>query len=456
MGNVCIDRVVTLPKYLANRFNELGLSGSVRDKALKFLRILIKKSKEMDDGDMFYPVQISSSYLKKVFGYRYALFLNKLIESNIIGTTGKYSKFRGVCKSYFLVYEDFIDDDELSNIIQNCKGCDFNEELIRMNIIEEFVYTDFVKDDCSDTYHAFANFFENTTFNYHSLMEKVACRVSEISIDEFETDSSIKNKSVPVKYEEGMIWRRTEDVISDANSNDKSLIKDKNKYLIMRKDDFISRKKKSMFLAHVECLNRLYRGYYYCSRNSTNGRLDTNFTSMPSYLYEAYLKDNDMVELDLSCSQMAMIQLICDLDTDDYKMFVELVSKGDLYSFIKEELGLDSRKKAKHLCFSVLFSSHNNHNSDIVKFKKLFPSLMSWISDYKKENGSNMFSVALQRKESEMFVDNISKILTERKIIHFTKHDSISTLRVNKDKVLKIMKDCFDKFEFKCKIVEKN
>jgi len=66
-----------------------------------------------------------------------------------------------------------------------------------------------------------------------------------------------------------------------------------------------------------------------------------------------------------------------------------------------------------------------------------------------------MFAISLQKKEAELFIDNISIPLYKKKIKHFTKHDSISVNRKYKDKVLKAMEKCFEKYNFKCKINEK-
>ena len=57
--------------------------------------------------------------------------------------------------------------------------------------------------------------------------------------------------------------------------------------------------------------------------------------------------------------------------------------------------------------------------------KELFPNVINYISDYKRENGDSEFAIMLQLKESEIFIDDIWMTLKEDGFFALTKHDSI-------------------------------
>ena len=81
-------------------------------------------------------------------------------------------------------------------------------------------------------------------------------------------------------------------------------------------------------------------------------------------------------------------------------------------------------------------------------FKILFPNLLDWINDFKSKNGYENFSIMLQKKESEIFIDGIFKKLIKAKIYSLTKHDSIICKSNDCEKVKEIIKNYFNKIKF--------
>ncbi len=70
----------------------------------------------------------------------------------------------------------------------------------------------------------------------------------------------------------------------------------------------------------------------------------------------------------------------------------------------------------------------------------MYPTIYNIIHKLKSER-HNKFALCLQRIESEMFIQRISKRLVENGIIPFTIHDSIIVLAKDKEKAISIMKE---------------
>jgi len=126
----------------------------------------------------------------------------------------------------------------------------------------------------------------------------------------------------------------------------------------------------------------------------------------------------------------------------DLHIYFEKVQNGSLYYLIQEELKtqlgkeISDYRELKGVIFTILFSSNRtgyisekgkNKTEYIKLFKKLFPSVYSHFYAI-KVNEHNLLSTMLQRLESYIFIDTISKKIIEEKasLPFFTIHDSIA------------------------------
>lgn len=213
-------------------------------------------------------------------------------------------------------------------------------------------------------------------------------------------------------------------------------------------------------MTYNDAVLAIERGNLRAGRNKTNNRLDTNITNLCSLLTDEIANQNNLVQIDLSNSQFAILSYILQyiMDTDDYKRFKELSVIGGLYEFVQENLGLESRKEAKNAMFEILFSKRRNNTKSKSKLKKLFPTVIEWVDNYKKENGDDNFSIMLQKKESEIFIDMILNCIIKKKIFALTKHDSLIVKESDKEKVLELISDYFKLigFEYNLKITMPN
>ena len=72
----------------------------------------------------------------------------------------------------------------------------------------------------------------------------------------------------------------------------------------------------------------------------------------------------------------------------------------------------------------------------------MYPTIHSIIYNLKRQR-HNKFALCLQRIESDIFIQKISKKLIEAGIVPFTIHDSVIVLDSEKDRALEIMKQVY-------------
>lgn len=437
-------RTVALNIGLANELDKLNLKGLERNQAFKFIRLLTKRSKELyDNNDSYNVVEIPSKYLLKVFGGKFNKMMDKLVEAKIILRTDSYSTKTNKCKKYQL--------NNIFNIYYNYSINDINyTKYSNMFTLfsKEYEYTELLSSEASILTENFRETASLIYLDFNKLSNSIFEKVNNLSIKDFKTNEQIIEEGICFgDPSEKSSWRKKSKILKEIEGTENMLIKDGKKFEVTDEKAFIDKKKQHILESHFGIIRKLERGEYFASRNTTNNRLDTNFTSMPSYLLEVIKKDNNLVEIDLCNSQFAIFTLICDLQTEDYLKFKEVVLNCDLYEYIQEELGLKDRDEAKQLCFTVLFSDYRNPNPYIKKFKELFPSVIEWINKFKKENGSNKFSITLQKKEAEIFIDNIYEKLKD-KYFMITKHDSIICRKESKTEVTNKIQEYFNEIGF--------
>lgn len=213
----------------------------------------------------------------------------------------------------------------------------------------------------------------------------------------------------------------------------------------MKADSYIESKRMAVFFAYNLSLESLIKEAYRAKRNTTNYRLDTNLTNMGSELVDDICRQNNLVQIDLKNSQFAILSLVLSnyIDKEDFELFALLSGRGWLYEYIAKELSLESRKRGKLSMFEIMFGKRKSDSLMKQRVTQLFPSVVEWIDDYKKEYGDDKFSVMLQNEESKIFIDNIYKVIKMQKMFCLTKHDSVIVNIRDREAVLKIIEDYF-------------
>jgi len=453
--NICL-----VPEDLGNDILSIGFSKIRLNQAIKLINFL-KRSSSKATGLPCCEVMVPSSYLEKMFSSKYPEIINPLVEKGIVFRNNSYSAGNGKSKKYNLsskYFEDFAEK-SISNIkgnIGDIIGVDgsskrgmilsYKSHLFFEGSVDEKI-TDNVKRN-----------LKSLKIDVKNLQKKATELVASIRIESLILDEQIEDTHFLVRrlVDNSIIshWIKRDKALEISKNLGVSLIKDGSRFYIMSVDTYLSMKRNWKNFSYHESIHKLSKGVFLASRNDTNGRLDSNITNMSSELLDIILEDNSLVQVDLSNSQLAILanQLPKNLNSSETVEFKERAINGILYEFIQEGLGLSSRKEAKQTTFEVLFSSYKNKSSRIDGMHEVFPELMSFINNYKIDNGSNQFAIWLQKYESNLFIDGVLKTLYRKRIFALTKHDSVICKRQDLQKVLDVISDVFSKNNFKGKL----
>lgn len=443
---------ITLPIELNNKINSLGLHDVDRDYALKFIHTLIRKSRyEHRFSNAF--VEMPSKYIRKVTNHRYSRWLYKLLESEIILSNDSYSNITHTCIHYsinlsnLLVHNMWCTPHEKTNI-NDCITVSYTSEYKGKNTRDESVKLRVVKD------------LKTLYFDYAKMKKIVTQVVNNVKREKFKINSEIKDESIYARFtqnnQEKQVWMRLDTALSRAEEWGMDLVQDGAKFYITDFEEYLLSKKKSYYIAYTDAVENFNSGNFFAFRNETNKRLDSNITNMANVLTNQLCKDNGLVKFDLSNSQFAILSHILEgeLDTEDFRIFKQKSQSGTLYEYILENLKLDNRKDAKNMMFELMFSSEKLRSSLKTKLKKLFPSVVEYVDAYKKKHKYRNFSIMLQQKESEIFINGIWTEIKKSKVFCIPKHDCIIVRKEDREIAINTINKHFEKIEFKGKIVE--
>jgi len=430
------NKVTTLPTSLIQHLESLNLSKANLAHALRFIDYLINRSyKKTGNYSSF--VSVPSAYLLKVYGGKYNEWMKPIVESSIIlTTTYSYGGAKAFCRTYS-INNDFFIDGELATVTYQTK---IIEKTLEQRKVKDYVVED-LKELILDT----------------DKMKFIAdSKMSDLSIKNFRINEQVLEDSFEVIIKDGNytsqpFFIKREDALNKAQERGRTLIQDKRRFFIMNADEFITMKKNVYNLYYTDCISKLSKGIWLANRNDTNRRLDTNLTNLCKDLTNIIVEDNNLVQLDLSNSQFAILSHLIPTEVvgDDVELFKELSYSGKLYDYIKGVLALENKKEAKQVTFELLFSSNNNKSSKLKKLKEVFPNVLGWINGYKKENGTEAFAVMLQMFESEMFIDHLWMDIKRKGYMCLTKHDSLIVKREDYEFVKEYIQVYFDSIGFK-------
>ena len=357
-----VTSYISLPKLLVDSIHGLKLTKTDKSHCFKFIGILLRDSLE-EFGNLISFVPKPQTYLIKTFDNSYYKWLNVLMVEMIVIRNNYYSHEEGVCYQYHVSPSFFPEGPPLNTL------CNYNylEPLVSLG------YKDIIK-GVNKEHNLHNNWFEEDVstlvIDYDKLMNLVRNRIDNLSIEDFQVDEQIKEHAIKLYSTDGKSYYvKTIDAIAKAKKQGKSLIKDDGKYGLAEPTSFLHNKKQSFGYSYLTSLARLQRKNLKAERNSTNRRLDTNFTNMSSLLVDEICLQNDLVQIDLSNSQFAILSNVIKqhLDSDDFKRFMELSVSGQLYAYIQRIIGLESVAEAKNAMFEIMFSSRRNNTTSKAK-----------------------------------------------------------------------------------------
>lgn len=219
-------------------------------------------------------------------------------------------------------------------------------------------------------------------------------------------------------------------------------------------------------------IHKIIDGDLYFQRNTTNSRLDTNLTNLNNK-YKYLCLNNNFTSIDISNSQpyflylfltyftstyplyylyfhnaaklkviLSDYQKVSALDFDEIEQFGMMVTSGSFYENLAGKLGV-SKKEAKTIAFSILFSKNSSYIKEKKIFKSMFPTICDFIFWFKEEYGYKELAITLQRMESYNVLDNICRIMVTDGIVPITIHDSWIVPTEQVEQALNIINDYF-------------
>lgn len=423
-----------LPLRLIEKIEETGLPKKQKNKALRLVDLMLNKANH-ERLLMSEYIDLPQAYMQKVFG-KYHNWFKVMRDSGVIESNEKY--FQGQSKGYRV-----------------------NPTLLegRFNSVN---YTKEGLHICSTVLHKnlSINDLKQLSINKNKLLQLTEQHAESITILDFKINEQIDNVFFEVCDRKYGTRRMTtlQRAIEIATARGMVVIKDRNKYYLDYPDHFIAEKKRAIRFHYNKAINKLHKGIWFVHRNETNNRLDTNLTNLCDLLTREIMQDNDLCSIDLSNSQFAIFCYLYEQAghelTLDFLRFKKLAIQGELYEKVAQILGFESRREAKSLMFELFFASHKYNPRRKVELKKHFPTVVGFIDQYKKEHGDNAFSIELQKKEAEIFIDNVYNRIKEECLFCLTKHDSIIVRRKDRKKATQILEEYFSEIGFNGKLKE--
>lgn len=435
---------ISLPYQLVEDIKSLKLSKQYEGYAYKFIGIIMRNN-WLDDKNIFDYTEISSKYIQKVFNsLHYTKWINPMLELEIIqrdnlfyfGNEGNKSLYYKINNKYFnsLVLIDTIDNKPLQTVSYS--------DITTLNFKDK-KYLDWFKSD-----------METIDIDVEKMNVIMNKKIDSVKPSDFYVNEDIVERTIQLNYDKQKFFISREKAIEKAKNLNLDLIKDGKRYVIDSLEAHIAKKKDSLRISYSNAILDLKMNKLRATRNTTNNRLDTNITNLCADLTDEICNNNNLIQIDLNNSQFALLShwLTGTLDTSDFKLFKSLSISGELYDYIKDKLSLKSRKEGKIAMFEILFSSRKNNTPNKKMLKEIFPTVIKWIDDYKSVNGDEAFSVALQKLESKIFIDTILTKIKKNKLFCITKHDSVILKNENKEQILEIINEEFNKIGLEHKL----
>ncbi|MES2566986.1 MAG: hypothetical protein V4565_08980 [Bacteroidota bacterium] len=186
------------------------------------------------------------------------------------------------------------------------------------------------------------------------------------------------------------------------------------------------------YMVYSTRINAINDGFLFFRRNKTNGRLDSNLTSLPSFLRPFLISDEKLMNLDIKNSQPYFLYTLIwnnpDINQDELKLYSELVINGKFYEYLieqyKKHTGYDRyRNQMKDMLFKIFYSKTTSYSNYKSFFGTIFPTIMEYINQTNFDK-HNTLSIQLQSKESFTILDIIMPLLEAQNIRPYTIHDS--------------------------------
>ncbi|WKV12195.1 hypothetical protein [Marivirga harenae] len=421
-----------------------------------------------------------SSYWVKLISKRYNIYLNKLVESEVIIRDGNYHGK----KSYAISSEYLLSPSPVIPVFYNNPEKSFSSHLKKNSSISERLLQRLNR-GMHATSIDLDSFKED--YNSASAMDVYSYQIYLSGLpDNLYVDSKIQYPNGTVKH-----GYRVSEVQKRLHENNLSAYRSGSSILLTTPADFAQTKYINLVKSTVEVSRHLAYKDFRITRNSNTRRVYSIITSLPSKALP-YLKLNgeSVLGIDLRSSQLTLLANILysyrtndeallskftgkqktfldDLyqlylknipaSDDDIETFFNDVIQQDIYQILADELKIN-RSQAKQFTFSIFFSKSDSKSILKARVKEKYPTVFKIIDGYKDmkeakkryvgDKAYGKFASNLQAIEAYIFIDHIFNRLHKNKIVALLRHDSVLVSERNKDSALNIMQGVMQEFGF--------
>lgn len=188
-------------------------------------------------------------------------------------------------------------------------------------------------------------------------------------------------------------------------------------------------------------------GFLFFKRNKTNGRLDSNLTSLPSYLRPYILSDEPLFNIDIKNSQPFFLYTLLKsqkgINLEELELYKKMVLSGQLYDalvldFNKKYQKIWIRDQMKNMVFKIFYSKTSSYLKYKNFFASWFPTIMEFINNT-NANSNKILAVKMQTLESHAVLDVIMPDLEKLGIKPYTIHDSFMCKQSQVDTIVSVV-----------------
>lgn len=279
-----------IPSKIQNCIEENKFTNKQKVQAYRIVDILTYNLLIKKKG-LFEYMEIPAKYWKKAIAAHYERPMNKLVELGIVERHDSYSTVDHFCKAYRL-NPDMICSKLKPVIFDMRSEIDVNGSVVIKHSLKALRGLKIDK--------VAANRFLKEALKYESIVKRLKFNDE---INEIDYSSRIIIEGVT-------IFETFEGAKFVADILDLDFIQDGRKFIIADKETYIEEKRKHIKFSYSYQLERLYTGgkMLYAKRNTTNSRLDTNLTTIPSSFIDYITLDGErLVSIDLSNSQFVIL-----------------------------------------------------------------------------------------------------------------------------------------------------
>lgn len=378
---------------------------------------------------------------------KYYYIKNILVENNILDCDNKYTFSKGgngLPKGYRFNTKFFESSNYSSNNLTFTFSIDKSAEQVK-STPSHSIQTN------NSSENSFLRDYITANLDHLSFADNIdsfITTLAKIQRDEVVTDPNEMDEFIYLSLNKRTYRYSKKTALTLAKETKQTLIKFNSRYYISTPEIFIAQKEIQRMISYTHAIFNLKNKLYYCSRNTTNNRLDYNLTGLKKELFTKITFKRELLsELDIANAQFSIAAY---LNPDVDSVFIEHAQNGTLYNYVEYKLNLKPTE-GKQLMFRIAFDKVKS-TQEYKNVRVLFPAFIDWVDAVKAQDTYKSFANLLQRTESRIMIDGLLSFLIDQGYDVFPIHDAIRIPESRVTAVKNDMSNYLASIGLKCKI----